>query len=804
MEYQIWVVIEPGNGGLPTPTGHRGAQGVRGGIAVQVLARWSTPARSARELGYGGHDTKITFLDDDTSPTWEYLETAYAGDYDICQGLTAPRVEYGSGPFTHYLLSHIDDLRFHNCMTYCSSFQGIFNSPLFVHGEGLTITGSTEQQVGWNFRIFASEDLTFGCNAAQPGASLGLVPRVHRAHLAVDLGRVLQAAPPLDVGQYPRDRQPGRAAVRARDPGRRTLRPEPVHVHRLGDRDRADPHAQDPAPQWGSCSSGCSLLAWAANFALSGWVNAGHRDQGQTALRFWANRVLQTVMAVVLGPFSATLTIVALVATHVHGQPEELRGHREDAGDVEGPRDAGRPRAGARRGEGGRMTPARRGLLAPYLMTFVAVLVSALVATFVFGKDYRSVAASKKYFHRHAFVPSFDPITDALVGYSPSAMSTNPGLPSDKVRTIEIFPRRLVLLAGGAPVRTIALAKPVTTLKGVAERIGDPSWITVDGSTLEAKTAIIAQPGAFVRIAKPKTAELVLHSTPGRLPRLGGGASPDRRRGGARHRPHDAGDLQEQPDGSRPAVRRRLQPLEAGHPELVVPRPRPRLERVLRRLLVARLDGERHGLDLRAQLIGVYTDHAHDLLVKGNVFRGNTLYGVDPHSYSVRMDIEDNLAEGNGRHGIIFSDHVTDGLVRNNTTRDNDLNGIMMDASSTENRIVGNLTERNRGDGIVLASSPHNVISGNRILHNRIGLQARGPRENVTITGNEFVGNCAASQGLHVPSGNAVHGNGGQWKPAALRTIWVAAGPILLLLVLLTVVSQRKYNRPKAFQEVLA
>jgi poly(beta-D-mannuronate) C5 epimerase len=450
------------------------------------------------------------------------------------------------------------------------------------------------------------------------------------------------------------------------------------------------------------------------------------------------------------------------------------------------------------------MTPARRGRLAPYVMTFVAVLVSALVATFVFGKDYRSVSASKKYFHRHAFVPSFDPITDALVGYAPSAMSTNPGLPSDKVRTIEIFPHSLVLLAGGAPVRTIALAKPVTTLKGVAERIGDPGWIAVDGTTLEAKTAIIAQPGSFVRIAKPETTELVLHSTPGIF--LGSVGARLLIDGVAVHGT----------DRTTPEISKNSR-MDLGRP-FVVAYSHSRMDirdssfRDLGRDWNASYGvswslgstGSAVGSTFERNFIGVYTDHAHDLLVKGNVFRHNTLYGVDPHSYSVRMDIEDNLAESNGRHGIIFSDHVTDGIVRNNTTRDNDLNGIMMDASSTENRIVGNLTERNRGDGIVLASSPHNVISGNRILDNRIGLQARGPRDDVTLAGNEFAGNAMASQGLHVPAGNSVHGNGGQWKPATVRAIWLAAGPILLLLVLLTMVAQRKYNRPKAFHEVLA
>jgi hypothetical protein len=67
-----------------------------------------------------------------------------------------------------------------------------------------------------------------------------------------------------------------------------------------------------------------SLLAWAANFMLSGWVNAGHREEGRSSLYFWANRIWQTLMAVVLGPFTATWTIVALVSTIYMGNPKSF------------------------------------------------------------------------------------------------------------------------------------------------------------------------------------------------------------------------------------------------------------------------------------------------------------------------------------------------------------------------------------------------------------------------------------------------------------------------------------------------
>jgi poly(beta-D-mannuronate) C5 epimerase len=449
------------------------------------------------------------------------------------------------------------------------------------------------------------------------------------------------------------------------------------------------------------------------------------------------------------------------------------------------------------------MTPARRGRVAPYVMTVVAVLVTAGVATFVVGKDYRSVAATKKYFHRHAFIPSFDPITDAEVGYAPSAMATNPGVQSAKVRAIELYPQRVVLVAGGLPVRTIALRKPVTTMKALALRIGAPSWISTAGKSVTLKTALIVQPHSLLRIAAPETTELVLRSKPGVF------------LGSVTARLELSGVAVHGTDRSTPEISKNSR-MDLGRPFVVA---YSHSTMVIRNSSFRDLGrdwnasygvswslgstGGVTGSTFERNFIGVYTDHAHDLLVAHNVFRGNTLYGVDPHSYSVRMDIEHNLSESNGRHGIIFSDHVTAGIVRGNITRDNDLNGIMMDASSTGNRIVGNLSADNRGDGIVLADSPRNTILDNRVLRNRIGLQARGPRDHETIAGNELAGNSLASQGLSL-GGNSVHGNGGQWKPGVVKVIWVGAVPFLLLLAALTAVSQRRYNRRPPLRGALA
>jgi len=174
MPYQIWVVNEPG-----MDDSYPGADRVLT-VPASFTARSQYKARALefsrherRRLGLNGPDTKILFVDDDTSVTAGYIERSFGADYDICQGVTAPRVHYGSLPFQHFWLSHFDDLRTRGCLIYCAFFQGFVGKPLHVHGEGLCVTGATEERVTWNYPVFASEDLTFGQNAAHMGCKWG-------------------------------------------------------------------------------------------------------------------------------------------------------------------------------------------------------------------------------------------------------------------------------------------------------------------------------------------------------------------------------------------------------------------------------------------------------------------------------------------------------------------------------------------------------------------------------------------------------------------------------------------------------
>ena len=172
--YQIWVVLEP-----TFRTDYQGADEIH----VVPVGYECPPVDKARALHYcwqqrkarglDRHDIKIMYVDDDTLPSKKYIELGFAGNYDIAQGLTIPNRWYGVGTFQHWLMSHMDDPRSRNCMVYCSLTQGILQKPIYVHGEGLTITGWTESFIGWDFHIVGSDDLVFGTNAAHRGLRWG-------------------------------------------------------------------------------------------------------------------------------------------------------------------------------------------------------------------------------------------------------------------------------------------------------------------------------------------------------------------------------------------------------------------------------------------------------------------------------------------------------------------------------------------------------------------------------------------------------------------------------------------------------
>jgi mannuronan 5-epimerase len=138
---------------------------------------------------------------------------------------------------------------------------------------------------------------------------------------------------------------------------------------------------------------------------------------------------------------------------------------------------------------------------------------------------------------------------------------------------------------------------------------------------------------------------------------------------------------------------------------------------------------------------GAYTYQAHGVVFRGNAFRDNAVYGLDPHTASSRLVVEDNRAYRNRVHGIVFSEDVTDGVIRGNRSWANGDNGIVLDERSDRNVVTGNLVEGNGDDGIVILGSSGNLVRGNIVRGHRVGIRAnlRGGRNRVEH--NEVTGN---------------------------------------------------------------
>ncbi len=326
MPHTIWVVNEPEMGD-DYPDANRVIT-----VPPDFSARSQYKARAIeysrlerKNTGLSRSDVKILFLDDDTSPTREYVETAFAGNYDVCQGITAPRIHYGGPSLRHFLLSHMDDMRYLSCQIYCSFFQGFVQRPMFVHGEGLCVTGRAEEIVTWNYRVFASEDLVFGQKAADKGLRWGFF------HEYIEL------TSPWTWGAYLKQR-------------RRWLW---GNIHAVVNRDVMSAW---PAfligtryilgfLTFGAATTSVVLIltnsievppaayaffwtsfgAWIGAFVISGWVNSGNaKDRATHGLKYFLNRVFQALAAGILCPVTAVWTITALTISLFRGNPKRF------------------------------------------------------------------------------------------------------------------------------------------------------------------------------------------------------------------------------------------------------------------------------------------------------------------------------------------------------------------------------------------------------------------------------------------------------------------------------------------------
>lgn len=117
---------------------------------------------------------------------------------------------------------------------------------------------------------------------------------------------------------------------------------------------------------------------------------------------------------------------------------------------------------------------------------------------------------------------------------------------------------------------------------------------------------------------------------------------------------------------------------------------------------------------------GFYCYETTGFVIKGNTYKDNIVYGIDPHDRSHGLIIADNTVYGTKKkHGIIISREVNDSFIFNNRSYDNKLSGLVLDRNSVNNFVADNEFYRNHTDGITLYESGDNLLWGNKVIASR-------------------------------------------------------------------------------------
>jgi parallel beta-helix repeat protein len=115
---------------------------------------------------------------------------------------------------------------------------------------------------------------------------------------------------------------------------------------------------------------------------------------------------------------------------------------------------------------------------------------------------------------------------------------------------------------------------------------------------------------------------------------------------------------------------------------------------------------------------GLYSYEASNLVIRGNEVHHSTRYGIDPHTRSNHVVIENNISHHNGKQGIILAGECSDSTIRGNTVFANALHGIVIYQRSNNNLVENNTSYGNALQGINVNDSAHNTIRGNTTYDN--------------------------------------------------------------------------------------
>ncbi len=158
-------------------------------------------------------------------------------------------------------------------------------------------------------------------------------------------------------------------------------------------------------------------------------------------------------------------------------------------------------------------------------------------------------------------------------------------------------------------------------------------------------------------------------------------------------------------------------------------------------------------------LYGYYSYEADDVVLVGNEYIDNIVYGIDPHDRSERLAIAYNTAYGTyKKHGIIISREVNDSLIMGNVSFENKGTGIMLDRDSNHTLVYGNTSFYNKNAGMTIFESDCEIIAANKIFENKgTGFRIRNSY-NIGLFHNDVTRNRAGVIAYTgVLKGDAVH-----------------------------------------------
>ena len=144
--------------------------------------------------------------------------------------------------------------------------------------------------------------------------------------------------------------------------------------------------------------------------------------------------------------------------------------------------------------------------------------------------------------------------------------------------------------------------------------------------------------------------------------------------------------------------------------------------------------------------IYIYNNGTFDM--KGTTIKGCGYQGLDPQSYGLWINSNNNRIEGNtiedGYYGLVF-DHSNNNLLANNTIRRNKVGFYFI--SSMSNTITRDVINDNVEGGLI-AYSYNNILSDNVIINNTGPGIAIGPASDVNFLKNNTI--CGNGQGIMI------------------------------------------------------